>query len=127
MTSIRVAFALALLMRVSTLEAEPASANQSVPRDMMPTESQQRTPVLVQAWCGEAIPSGADAAPEGLPGNWAAPAVRSNDKPLVRQPNRVSPDAVAEPQAVSIDANPPTHIDRLCSRVYASARVASAC
>lgn len=112
MTSIRVAFTLALLMRVSTLQAEPASANQSVPRDMMPTESQQRNPVLVQAWCGEAIPSGADAAPEGLPGNWAAPAVRSNGKPLVRQPNRVSPDAVAEPQAVSTGANPPTQIDQ---------------
>ena len=112
MTSIRVAFALALLMRVSTLQAEPASANQSVPRDMMPTESQQRNPVLVPAWCGEAIPSGADAAPEGLPGNWGVPAVRSNGKPLVMQPNRVSPDAVAEPQAVSTGANPPTQIDQ---------------
>jgi len=112
LTSIHVAFALALLLPVSTLQAQPAAGNQPVPRVIRPNGSQECKPVLVQAWCGEAGPSGTDAAPKGLPGDWASPTVQRNYWPLVRQSREVSPDAVAEPRAVSTDANPSPQLDQ---------------
>ncbi len=112
LSSIHVAFALALLFPVSTLQAQPAAGNQPVPRVIRPNGSQECKPVLVQAWCGEAGASGTDSAPKGLPGDWATPALKSNDEPLVRQSEKVSPDAMAEPRAVSTDANPPPQLDQ---------------
>ena len=112
LTSIHLALALALPVPVSTLQAEPAAGNQPVPQDLRPNGGQECKPDLAQAWCGEAGPSGADAAPKGLPGDWATPAVKSNDEPLVRQPEKISPDAMAEPRAVSTDANPPPQLDQ---------------
>ena len=100
MTSIPIAFALALLLPVSTLRAVPTAGNQPVPRDLRPNGGQACKPDLAQAWCGEAVPSGADAAPKDLPGEWATPAVHNN------------PDAVAELRAVSADANPPPKLDQ---------------
>lgn len=92
--------ALALLLPISTLQAVPVASNRPVPKDLKPNRGQECKSDLVKAWCGEAAHSGAAAAPEDLPGEWATPAVQSN------------PDVVAKPGAVSADVNPPSQLDQ---------------
>ena len=98
MTSFHVA--LAWLLLVYTLQAVPAACNQPVPRDLRPNGGQECKPEPLKAWCGAVAPTGADAALNGLPGQWATPAVQSN------------PDAVAEPRAVTTVANPLPQFDQ---------------
>lgn len=112
MTGCHVVLALALLLRVSALQAQPVAGNPSVPWNIKPSEGPASRAALPPAWRGEAGPPGADAAHADLPGDWAMPSAPSADKPFERQPEKVAPDALAAPSAVSTSANPPPQLDQ---------------
>lgn len=112
MTGSHAVLALALLLRVSALQAEPVTASPTVPWNIKPNEGQGSRATLPPAWRGEAAPSGAGAGHADLPGEWATPDAQGTDTAVVTRAQKAAPEAPAEPRAVSTSANPAPQLDQ---------------
>jgi hypothetical protein len=99
------ALALVLLLRVSSLHAEPAASSPPVSWDLRPLEGHGGKADLPSALPGEARQSGADAPDGDFSAGGAPPAARGSDEASVRPPKKTSASAFSEPRAVSTGAN----------------------